>query len=90
MSHVTLNKGLIAASARHSKAPEFKPSYGTAGFRAAASLLDSTLFRCGLLAGLRAQQCAAAVGLMVTASHNPEPDNGVKMVESSGALMIDD
>eukprot|EP00892_Ulva_mutabilis_P011143 jgi/Ulvmu1/8400/UM042_0107.1 len=88
MSHVWLNQGLQAAAARHPRPPEFKPSYGTAGFRATASLLDSTLFRCGVLAGLRAQQCAATVGLMVTASHNPEPDNGVKMVESNGEMLV--
>jgi phosphoacetylglucosamine mutase len=34
---------------------DFKPSYGTAGFRAEASLLPSTVFRCGLLIGLRAR-----------------------------------
>ena len=31
----------------------FTPSYGTAGFRAEASLLPSTVFRCGLLSAIR-------------------------------------
>lgn len=35
-----------AASARYPLAKGFRPSYGTAGFRALAELLDSTMFRC--------------------------------------------
>jgi phosphomannomutase len=51
--------------------------YGTAGFRERAELLDSTFLRMGALAALRSRSHnGAAVGLMVTASHNPEPDNG--------------
>jgi phosphoacetylglucosamine mutase len=29
----------------------------------------------------------AAIGLMITASHNPEPDNGVKLIDSSGGML---
>ena len=28
-----------------------------------------------------------AVGLMVTASHNPEPDNGIKMIDADGGML---
>lgn len=38
---------LIAASRAYVKPKDFKPSYGTAGFRAVAALLPSTMFRCG-------------------------------------------
>ena len=38
-------KSVSAASAAFRKPAAFVPSYGTAGFRAEASLLDSTLFR---------------------------------------------
>jgi hypothetical protein len=160
----TLAAAIAAASARYPlpAAPHPQLTYGTAGFRAAAHLLDSTLFRCGALtaarsAALRRRQwppgqralaaggavglpppgllgdggaataaaasaAAAAVGgphkdrglvgsaaepspapsasawiktwgpgpwcgLMVTASHNPEPDNGVKIVEPDGGML---
>lgn len=52
---------LKAASAAYPKPASFQPSYGTAGFRADASLLESTVFRCGLLIGLRAK-AAGQVG----------------------------
>ncbi len=31
-----------------------------------------------------------AVGLMVTASHNAEPDNGIKMVDPNGGMLSQD
>ena len=42
----------------------------------------------GALAAMRSRGCGgAAVGLMVTASHNPEPDNGIKMVDPGGGML---
>ena len=38
-------EALIKASGSYPKPKDFKPSYGTAGFRAVASLLPSTIFR---------------------------------------------
>ena len=70
--------------------------YGTAGFRARAELLESTFLRMGVLAALRSRFHApkggggaggVAVGLMVTASHNAEPDNGIKMVDADGGML---
>jgi phosphoacetylglucosamine mutase len=46
-----------AAAATYPKPEAFRPSYGTAGFRAEASLLPSTVFRCGMLIGLKARSC---------------------------------
>lgn len=78
---------VAAASAKYPKPPTFQPSYGTAGFRCEASLLDSTVFRCGLLIAARAIATGAACGVMITASHNVDSDNGVKLVEPSGEML---
>ncbi len=78
---------LRAAARAYPKPTTFHPSYGTAGFRANADLLASTVFRCGLLAAARALLLGAHTGLMITASHNPAEDNGVKMVEPNGGMM---
>ncbi|GLI68144.1 hypothetical protein VaNZ11_012480, partial [Volvox africanus] len=75
------------ASSEYAKPADFHPSYGTAGFRAKATLLSSTLFRCGLLAAARSILLNAHTGLMITASHNPVDDNGVKMVDPNGGMM---
>ncbi|KAL1496810.1 hypothetical protein AB1Y20_014396 [Prymnesium parvum] len=68
--------------------PSAALSYGTAGFRARAELLDSTLYRMGLLAVLRSRSRGGlAVGLMVTASHNGPLDNGIKLVDVEGGML---
>ncbi|XP_038616965.1 phosphoacetylglucosamine mutase [Tachyglossus aculeatus] len=74
-------------SARHAKPQGAALHYGTAGFRARAELLDHVMFRMGLLAVLRAKQTKSAIGVMVTASHNPEEDNGVKLVDPLGEML---
>lgn len=62
--------------------------YGTAGFRTIAENLDHIAFRMGLLAALRSKgKGSAAIGLMITASHNPEADNGVKMIDPHGEML---
>ena len=63
-------------------------AYGTAGFRARAETLESTFYRMGMLAVLRSRaRGGLASGLMVTASHNPEPDNGIKLVDTDGGML---
>lgn len=64
-----------------------KFSYGTSGFRADASLLESTVFRVGILAALRSIQTRSVIGLMITASHNQVSDNGVKLADPSGGML---
>lgn len=66
---------------------KFRAEYGTAGFRAEASLLPGVLFRCGVLTGLRVLVTGKTCGLVVTASHNPESDNGVKIVDYTGEML---
>lgn len=78
---------VLKQSDRHPKpAGTFLP-YGTAGFRANADLLDHIMFRMGLLATLRSKKTNATIGVMVTASHNPEEDNGVKLVDPLGDML---
>lgn len=63
-------------------------TYGTAGFRARAEILESTFYRMGILAVLRSRsRNGLAVGLMVTASHNAEPDNGIKLIDVDGGML---
>ncbi|KAK6146419.1 hypothetical protein DH2020_020288 [Rehmannia glutinosa] len=64
-----------------------KFSYGTSGFRAEASLLESTVFRVGILAALRSIQTGSVIGLMITASHNEVSDNGIKVADPSGGML---
>lgn len=63
-------------------------SYGTAGFRGPADTIHEAVLRCGALAAARSRAVdGRAVGLMLTASHNPEPHNGVKLVDFDGRAL---
>ncbi|XP_058422683.1 phosphoacetylglucosamine mutase isoform X1 [Diceros bicornis minor] len=74
-------------SALHPKPNGLILQYGTAGFRTKAEHLDHVMFRMGLLAVLRSKQTKSTIGVMVTASHNPEEDNGVKLVDPLGEML---
>ncbi|KAK4049571.1 hypothetical protein OIV83_004069 [Microbotryomycetes sp. JL201] len=83
---------LDAAAVQHGSAQHPRPdvtfAYGTAGFRMSADVLDSVMYRVGLLASLRSKKLGGkVVGVMVTASHNPERDNGVKLVDPRGEML---
>ena len=49
--------------------------------------MDYAIFRLGVLAVLRSKSTQATIGGVITASHNPEPDNGVKLVDPMGEMM---
>ncbi|KAM0967205.1 hypothetical protein ACFX1X_023185 [Malus domestica] len=81
---------LLSSSSRFPPPQGVKLSYGTAGFRADASILQSTLYRVGILAAPRALKIQSVIGLMITASHNKVSDNGVKVADPSGGMLSQD
>ncbi|XP_037541316.1 phosphoacetylglucosamine mutase [Nematolebias whitei] len=80
-------KAVLEQSSLHPKPAGLVLQYGTAGFRTNAKQLDHIMFRMGLLATLRSKKTKATIGVMVTASHNPEEDNGVKLVDPMGEML---
>ncbi|CAK8682936.1 unnamed protein product [Clavelina lepadiformis] len=73
----------------HSKPDKQAMAYGTAGFRGKASKMDHIFFRMGMLAVLRSKMLKSAIGVMVTASHNPVLDNGVKLIDPCGEMLVE-
>ncbi|KAK3159737.1 hypothetical protein QOZ80_1BG0050430 [Eleusine coracana subsp. coracana] len=79
---------LLAAASRFPLPSGTRFSYGTAGFRADGATMAPAVCRAAILAALRSAKLGgAATGLVITASHNPVRDNGVKIADPDGGMM---
>lgn len=74
---------------RYPKPEGVKLAYGTAGFRCSAKLLPSVFLRMGCLVALLSEVHVQgqAIGIMCTASHNQEEDNGIKIADVDGGML---
>jgi hypothetical protein len=88
-----------ARSAEGEEAPTARPAAARRAAAATAAppppppllllgaLANSAKFTARLLAAARSVQTGAVIGVVVTASHNPIEDNGVKMIDADGGML---
>lgn len=81
---ITIDKKLYAIL----KANPKYYGYGTAGFRFKNELMEPISFRVGLFMDILAKYFfPEALGIVITASHNPKGDNGIKLVNHEGEML---
>jgi len=84
----SVDAAILASVADYPAPANIKYTYGTAGFRLKADHLDHVMYGMGLLSGIRSRKLnGQTIGVMITASHNPAPDNGVKLVDPYGEML---
>ena len=62
-------------------------TYGTAGFRYQAQVIIGIAYNIGQTCSVLSHQQQKPIGIMITASHNPYTDNGVKLMYYDGTML---
>lgn len=62
-------------------------SYGTAGYRTKHEIIKDIVRRAYLFCLIRSSSTERPVGLILTASHNPSEDNGIKYIDYTGNML---
>ena len=65
-------------------------TYGTAGFRYPAQVILGIAYNIGQTCCVLSHQLQKPIGIMITASHNPYTDNGVKLMYYDGTMLSPD
>ena len=62
-------------------------TYGTAGFRYPVPIMMGISYKIGQACSILSHQRKKPIGIMITASHNPHTDNGVKIIYHDGSML---
>lgn len=89
--HFTLSPELLALDKELYQTLKANPkyyTYGTSGFRYHNTVMRPISLRVGLFMDLLARYAhPQAYGIVISASHNPAPDNGLKLINPEGEML---